>query len=250
MTSLQGKTFITTGSAETSISLATQLAETGAQVFTLPMICISPIPINEEIFKTLQNLESYDWLMFTSKYGVKMFFKALLEVTNSYKLPNEMQIACVGKQTAETLEHYEYSAIYVSSKNNGKDFAQELTDLLPSATRILFPTGNLTHDMIALTVPQFIQIQKLLVYKTEAPETFNSKICEKIIQNQYDRIIFTSPSGVTNFVEIFRRTIDIRDLRVVSIGPTTTERLNSFAIKDIIQAKEYNAQGIIDAIVD
>ena len=251
MSNIIGKTIITTGSTESSISLVTNLSLKGARVYTMPMIDVVSTEITNEIQQTISSIATYQWIIFTSKFGVTKFFDLLNAVTKSHILPSHIQIACVGKKTAEMLENYGHSATYICSKNNGKDFAHELIEILPKTEiSILFPTGDLTQNMIELTVPTNITIHKIIVYNTTPPKSVNSNISDRILKNQYDFIIFTSPSGVTNFVDIFRTHIDIRDLKGISIGPTTSQRLLSFGITNILQAQEFNSDGIIETIMN
>lgn len=247
MNSLQGKIIITTGAAESSVSLAAELAIKGATVFSMPMIDIQTAKITETIKNTVSEISTYNWLLFTSKYGVSKFF----EITTLLKIdiPKHIQFACVGKKTALTLEQQGYSANFICTKNNGNDLAIEFSEFCKNQpVSVLFPTGNLTQNMIELSVNNTIHIHKIVIYNTNPPDTINAVCAEKIIKNQYDYLIFTSPSTITNFVNMFRSKIDIRDIRAISIGPSTTKTIQKYGITNVTESSEYNFEGIITTL--
>jgi uroporphyrinogen-III synthase len=241
---------IITGSVDSSLSLMSDLGVKGFYVCSFPMIHVTRCQPTEQIASVISHISEFSCLMFTSKYGVSSFFDSLFELTQSYAIPAHMHIACVGEKTAAVLAKYNHVAQYISTKNNGKDFAKELSNLYSEPISFLFPTGNLTQNMIQLNVPEYITITKIIVYHTNRPASYNPNVLKHIQNNTYHSIVFTSPSGVTNFVWFFKELLSFETLRVVSIGPTTTLRLTEAGFANIIQAAEYNAEGIVTAIVD
>ena len=244
------QTIISTASVDSSLSLVQQLAEFGMQVYTFPMIEVLPIQKSLEIKHALSSIFEYHWIIFTSKFGVQYFFETLHAYSHAYELPPHIRIACVGQKTADVLVRYNHNASYVCPHNNADDFSNELRRMFEhDSVRVLFPTGNLTQNMIPLRMPQSVTIDKIIVYNTNSPRSYNPKIFELIAAKQYSYIVFTSPSGVANFVSFFKDVLPISELRAVSIGPATTKKLEEFGFALILQAQEYNYSGIIAAII-
>ncbi len=240
---LTNKRILLTGSVDSSISLSHSLALHGASVQLVPMIEIFPVESTSHIHQCVSNLNTFEWIMFTSKYGVSSWFDMLH--VHGVQIPHTMKFASVGSKTAEKLASYGYIADFVCSKHNGKDFAKEFSEFCNhTETRVLFPTGNLTQNMIALTVSPAILITKCIVYQTVPPQYFDASIFDKIRANQFDFIIFTSPSGVTNFVELSNEPTLLHKAQIISIGPSTTKRLQEYNCTTSVQAQEYTSQGI------
>ncbi|HPY82043.1 MAG TPA: uroporphyrinogen-III synthase [Bacteroidales bacterium] len=240
---------ISTASVEGSISLLQQLVEHGMQVYTFPMIEVRPIAKSQYIQNAISSISTYQWIIFTSKFGVQYFFESLHKYTRAYELPSHIRIACVGQKTADVLVRYNHAATYVCPHNNGDDFSKELKQLFEQKSlRVLFPTGNLTQDIIPLRMPETVDVDKLIVYQTNKPLSFNTKILEIIVEKNYTYIVFTSPSTVVNFVDFFKDIVSIPELQVVSIGPVTTKKLQEFGFVSILQADEYNYAGIVQKI--
>lgn len=244
---LQNKRILLTGAIDSSTSLAHILASHGANVQLAPTIDIIPLHNSPEIQDCLSQIDSFAWIMFTSKYGVALWFE--LVKAQSIAIPSNITYACVGSKTAEKLASYGYTPDFVCSKHNGKDFAKEFSEFCNhAATRVLFPTGNLTQNMIALTVSPAISITKCIIYQTVSPQQFDTSIFDTIRANQFDFIIFTSPSGVTNFVELSKDISLLHKAQIVSIGPSTTKRLQEYGCTTSMQAQEYTSQGICDML--
>lgn len=244
---LKNKRILLTGSVDSSIVLTHSLALHGNFVQLVPMIEIVPVEYTSHIHQCVSNLNSFEWIMFTSKYGVSSWFEMLR--LQGIQIPHTMKFACVGSKTAQKLASHGHDADFVCSKHNGKDFAKEFSEFCNhAATRVLFPTGNLTQNMIALTVSPAISITKCIIYQTVIPQQFDTSIFDTIRANQFDFIIFTSPSGVTNFVELSNDISLLQKAQIVSIGPSTTKRLQEYKCTTSIQAQEYTSQGICDIL--
>jgi uroporphyrinogen III methyltransferase / synthase len=65
----------------------------------------------------------------------------------------------------------------------------------------------------------------------------------------YDWIVFTSPSGVTAFFDLFYKLYDdareIGGARIAAIGPATAQRIKDFHLKVDLQPEEFVAESIV-----
>ncbi|MDA3883357.1 MAG: uroporphyrinogen-III synthase [Bacteroidales bacterium] len=244
----KAKVIITTGSVESSLSFVTESASQGFQVYSFPMIQIVSAEESACKKEIYSQLFLYDWILFTSRNGVNYFFEELYNLTQTYDIPASCKLACVGKKTANVLHNYSKTADYISPHNNALNFAQELNSLFFESQEddicILFPTGNLTDNTIAQNMSSHVSVEKIVVYNTIIPQTYNSGIFDLIVSDTYDYIVFTSPSCVSHFVQLFADTLSLNTLRTISIGQSTSRRLEDHAIPHI-QAQEYTMDGIL-----
>ncbi len=251
MPNLQNQICICTGEKESSNELVSLLKNVGATAFSLPMIEIHFRDLSEKITSAINEINNYNWLLFTSKNGVNSFFKLLKDLSGNTNLPSSLKIASIGKKTSTVIESYNKKVDFTCSKNNAEDFVKEFTDFLPKEpTKVLFATGNLTQDSIYKACPNYIYINKIVTYNTELPKQFDEKITETIKQKTYNHIIFMSPSGVRNFVNLFGNNINPNDLQAVSFGPSTTRQLQELGIEPKIIAKQHNNEGIVNALLE
>ncbi|MDP2115530.1 MAG: uroporphyrinogen-III synthase, partial [Bacteroidota bacterium] len=96
---LEDKVFISTRPTGQSAELESLLSEESATLIAMPTIEIRPLPLDEFSWLQLKNLESFNWIVFTSPNGLKFFFARLFELQNNYGLPEHLKIAVVGKKT-------------------------------------------------------------------------------------------------------------------------------------------------------
>ena len=72
--------------------------------------------------------------------------------------------------------------------------------------------------------------------------------------DHYDWLIFTSVNGVTYFFErLFKKGLDVRALgriRIATIGPVTSKKLQDYGLKSDIVPKTYRAESILEAFTD
>jgi uroporphyrinogen III methyltransferase / synthase len=69
----------------------------------------------------------------------------------------------------------------------------------------------------------------------------------------YDWLIFTSVNGVEQFLHRFaklgKNIPDLADIEVAAIGPETAKRLTAAQIQPRVVPKQYQAEGILDALI-
>src|SRR5437899_7764095 len=72
---LFGQRIVVTRTRDQAGKLAAKLAELGAEVLEVPTIKIEPPSRREGVVDAMLELNSYDWLVFTSPNGVMQFFE-------------------------------------------------------------------------------------------------------------------------------------------------------------------------------
>ncbi|MGE5448171.1 MAG: uroporphyrinogen-III synthase [Bacteroidales bacterium] len=247
---LENKVFISTRPAGQSSELENLLAEESATLISMPTIEIRPLPLDEFSWQQLKNLESFNWIVFTSPNGLKYFFARLFDLQNHYGLPEHLKIGVVGKKTASQLECYGTSAEFINLGNTAEEFATDFFHRVNLGERILFPIGNLARSIIEDKISIKALCTRVLFYETIMPSEINDEALPLILNDEYDMIILTSPSGCTNLLQLVSDKIDISTLRVVCIGQTTAAEVIRSGIEPLITAGMSNSQGIASAIIN
>jgi uroporphyrinogen-III synthase len=247
---LENKVFISTRPAGQSAELESLLAEESATLVSMPTIEVRPLPLDEFSWLQLRNLDSFNWIVFTSPNGLKFFFDRLFELQNHYGLPEQLKIGVVGKKTAAHLECYGTSAAFINLGNTAEDFAADFINRVNANERVLFPIGNLARSVIENKISKKAICTRVLFYETVMPQTINEEALSLIINDQYDMIILTSPSGCSNLLQLVSGKMDITSLRLVCIGQTTAAEVIHSGIEPIITAGMANSQGISSAIIN
>lgn len=247
---LENKVFISTRPAGQSAELENLLSEESAKLVLMPTIEIRPLPLDEYAVLQLKNLESFNWIVFTSPNGLRYFFSALFEIQNNYVLPAHLKIAVVGKKTAAHLECYGTSAAFINLGNTAEDFVVDFFHRVNLGERVLFPIGNLARTVIEDKISKKAVCTRILFYETVLPETFDGEALQLILDDQYDMIVLTSPSSFTNLLQLISGKTDPTKLRLVCIGQTTSSEVIRNGIEPLITAVTANSQGIFSAILN
>lgn len=129
--------------------------------------------------------QPYDVIFFGSPRAV-VFFKA-----GFYSIPDDVEIACVGRKTAEMLESLGYDVAFCGEKSGEpKRVAVEFKAFV-GERRVLFPVSDRSLGTISGVIDD-AQKEIVVVYSTE--------VKGKLL-GEFDVYVFTSPSNVEGFFE-------------------------------------------------
>ena len=247
---LENKVFISTRPADQSAELENLLSTESATLISMPTIEVKPLPLGEFAWQHLKNLDSFNWVVFTSPNGLRYFFARLFELQNHYGLPEHLKIAVVGKKTAASLECYGTSASFINLGNTAEDFVVDFFHRVNLGERVLFPIGNLARTVIEDKISKKAECTRILFYETVLPEVINNEALQLILNDQYDMIVLTSPSSCSNLLHLVSGKIDLAKLRLVCIGQTTSAEVIRNGLEPLITAGTANSQGIYSAILN
>lgn len=247
---LENKVFISTRPAGQSVELENLLSEESATLISMPTIDIKPVPLGEYAIQQLKNLDSFNWIVFTSPNGLKYFFARIFELQNNYVLPGHLKIAVVGKKTAASLECYGTSAAFINLGNTAEDFVADFFHRVNLGERVLFPIGNLARSVIEDKISKKAECTRILFYETVLPDTINEEALNLIVQDKYDMIVLSSPSCCNNLLQLLDGKTDPANLRLVCIGQTTASEVIHNGLEPLLTAATANSQGIFTSIVN
>ncbi|MGC9352437.1 MAG: uroporphyrinogen-III synthase [Mariniphaga sp.] len=249
---LQNKLFISTRPAGASDELSHLLNEAGASLLEFPLIEIKAATLSSEEKQLFSRLEQFQWLILTSPNGVRYFFEILQEVTGTQTLPESLQIAVIGEKTGKTLEKYGYNPTFVNPGSTAEDFVEPFARHIAgekSKPRIVLPLGNLARTVIQEHLKKLADCTRIDIYRTEMPEKTDKSIAKKIETNRYDMLIFTSPSGIENFLKIFSG-LSVQNIRLACIGETTANAARKKGMFPLVVAQNSSSAGIVESILN
>ncbi|MDR1675714.1 MAG: uroporphyrinogen-III C-methyltransferase, partial [Tannerella sp.] len=186
-----------------------------------PLIQIEKMPRNRSLEAALDAIRSFDWLIFTSRYGVQAFFEICRERCVDLRALAGLRVASVGKTT--------------SSELHGRGIFPDLQPETESAEGLVhaFAATGLTAQRILLP-----RSDRGLRYLSEALEGLGHDVtdlpvyrnrvnaCAKRTDlSRFAKIIFTSPSGVDAFIRLYGALPS--GVQLVARGKTTGDKLKS-----------------------
>lgn len=220
---LAGIRVVVTRPRELASGLADMLREEGAEVLELPAIKTVPVedmsPVDSSIDALAQG--QYDWLVFTSPTGVRVFFDRLIEVKDLRALAG-VKLAALGQGTRKALLRYGFRADFVPSVYDGETLGKELRAVCAPGSRILIPRAAIGNRELveALGQGDDLAITDLATYDTLYESVGVIDARGQIERGEVDLAVFTSASTVKGFVAALPG-VDFSRVNAVCIGRQT-----------------------------
>jgi uroporphyrinogen-III synthase len=214
----------------------------------IPLLSFRPIVPSEEMKEIINNIHTYDWIIFTSNVTVETFL-SLVE----HQVVPLPRIAVIGTRTEVVLTNRGFKVDFVPNEYVAEGFVREFLPLVQKEMKVLIPKGNLARDYIAESLSAVgAQVDELVVYETYLPEDSKNQLKAAIRQNQIDILTFTSPSTVDHFMEV----IDDNDLHpflddclISCIGPITKERIESVGLCVHVMPETYTVEDMLKKMI-
>jgi Uroporphyrinogen-III synthase len=244
MKPLENKIIISTRPLANDDTMKKSLIEKGATVLDFPMIKIVTNELNDEIRPALANINTFQWLLFTSKNGVNSFFGMY---KNNYGEIAVLQpkIAVIGQATANEVLKNGYNPEFISTGNTSEDFIGELKTKLRPDDPVLVIQGELADTKFEKNL---ISGTRLNVYKTVETTSHSIEIINRIKANDYDMLVFTSPSGFRNFAKIMDENNCNGNFKIACIGKTTEKEVLNQGYTPLIVSKKPGGDSFADEI--
>jgi len=222
---LKNKIVISTRPLNEDDSIKDYLEGRGATVLDFPMIKIFPVTLTDETTNLLLHIKDYQWIVFTSKNGVKSFFLFLNELGVNLEVLSDIKIAVIGKKTAAEVVKFYRQPDLTSSGNNSADLAVELAEVLNPTDKVLLALAELANDKLEKSITDLCIVTRFNVYMTKDEDVVSLEIIEQIKSDNYHIILFTSPSGFRHFSKIMIENNITANIRAACIGTTTEEEM-------------------------
>ena len=229
---------------------ARALKAEGAQPIFFPVIEITPPDDYAALDFVIQNLEQYDWLVFTSVHGVEAFFKRL-EALGFKRIPPGLSVAAVGSRTARFLSEHGLWTDHIPDEYISEamlpDFGKNIY-----GKRFLFPQSNLARTVLANEIRSAGGlVTEVVAYRNRLNEPDAAEV--NALRAGVDIVTFTSPSTVRNFITVAQQHgFDVSNLPgnplFACIGPTTRQAAEDAGLSGLVVSNEYTTTGLIDTL--
>jgi uroporphyrinogen III methyltransferase/synthase len=244
---LFGKNIVVTRARSQASTLVQKLEELGANVIELPTIAIKSI--NKDKLKLEQNnIEKYTHIIFTSANAVKIFMDSLLEDRDVRALGN-IKIFAMGDGTSKELLKYNIKSDFTPSEYVGEKFYEEAKNQMKSTDKVLLPRALKARTFLADKLSGICELCEVPIYDTVAEVIEDIEYLKDL---RIDYVTFTSSSTVDNLVENVDKVVleNIKNSKIMSIGPITSKAIEKHGLKIYKEAKIYNIENLIKAILE
>lgn len=251
---LYGKRIVVTRPSEQSNSFVKSLEELGAHVTEFPVIKISEVENCEPLQQALNKLNSFNWLVFTSSNGVKIFFEQFRKQKKDIRELYGIKIAAVGSATEEALNSKGLYSEFIPEKYTTEQLLKGMLNNIGSDERVLLINSEQSRQELTQGFKENgINYYEVAVYTTVSNKNVLENKLDFLIPEieKADYITFTSPSTVNAFISILGQDkVNKLSSRVICIGPVTQNAAEEKGLKVTAVADNYNFNGIINKILE
>lgn len=251
---MNGRRIVLTRNAEGTSRLAERLLRLGAEVLELPLIDVRFDLDREAAVDVFNEFASYEWLLFTSRNGVKHFFSAFFTTFDDIRSLGFIRIAVIGQGTAEALRLLHLRPDLVATESTAEGLARSLKEEQDlDNVKLLLVTGNRNREDLARRLwEERAIVDTLRVYKTHLCKLEGDSRAARFRREGADALVFASASAVQAFGEqAAHLVLEAGATRpaLFSFGPSTSARMREAGIPLAAEASEPGMDGIIEALV-
>lgn len=223
----------------------------GASPVIQPAIEIHPPPDRERLRQALDELQAYDWVVFTSTNGVERCFAELDASGRDARAFARSKIAAIGPKTAAALRHHGIIADLVAEQYVGEALAEAM-----------IATGRLGRVMLlrALEARELLPaslreagaaVDVVAAYRTQLVSgTARDALRSAVVDGRLDGVLLTSSSMVNSLLDALGpdARAALEGTVVASIGPVTTKTAADRGLPVDVTADTYTVDGLLDAL--
>jgi uroporphyrinogen-III synthase len=248
---LAHKCILVTRAAHQAGKLSEGLRAAGAEPVEVPVLEIQPPASYDPLDAALRQIDSYDWIVFTSFNAIPPFqIRAMDCGININRLG--AKIAAVGKITAQAVENLLHLKVALTPKEYvAESLIESLADLA-SGQRVLLARAAIARDLIPDTLRATGAIVDVVdAYQNAIPHDAPEKL-RAALASRIDASTFTSSSSVTHLAEVARAAgiaFPFSGVKAISIGPITSATLRELGWAPAAEADPHDIPGLIAAVI-
>lgn len=252
---LAGRTILITRTKSQSGGFREKLETAGARVLEMPAIEIRP-RMSRELDEAILQLESYNWLFFTSANGAAIFADQAARLRPGFR-PESLQrprVCAIGPATSEKIQAYAYRVALVPAVFQAEGVIDELVKFEEGqleGLRILLPRAAQAREILPEELRRRGAIVDVIpVYETVVPAGMAESLRELLEQAQVDLITFTSSSTVHNFVQAAGTDLDLSRFNYAAIGPITAATAKEYGLAIAVLPSKWTVPDLAEAIIE
>lgn len=191
---------------EQADDVAAEIVRRGGEPVIMPLIEVGPVPESHErtIRETLERLQEFQWLVFTSVNGVSEFFRHLRSSSRDARALHAARIAAIGTSTAAKLESFGIRADFVPTESRAESLGEALADRAQGQA-VLWVRASRGRDVLPkLLQDAGIRLEQLVVYENRDIAAFSPDIVARLKSGTLRWIGLSSPSIARQFAQLLK----------------------------------------------
>ena len=235
------KTVLVVGTQSFTQRMSEMLSREGFAA--LPFPCIGIDPAGDEI---PEDLTEYDWMVFTSANGVRVFMEEMGRRRRDLRSLGNLRIACIGRGTAKELEKGHLYADLIPAKYTTEALSEALSETVKPGEKVLILRAAEGNPMLTNRLKnEKIIYNDCRIYSARYKEPQLRNGIDYPDPGSADYIVFASAGGARAFLGANAYP---ENAVPVCIGELTAAELKRITGRSAVIAAECSAEGILSAI--
>lgn len=252
MSPLSAKRIVITRTPRQSVEMLEKLTALGAAPESLPLVAFAAPEDYRPLDVALEELENFDWIIFTSENAVRAVIKRASVRGNLQNVAGRRsRAAAVGPTTAAAAERAGFFVDYQARTPSGASLAHELGERLRGQTVFLPRSDRANSDLPTLLKEYGASVTEAVAYRTVIPVNLDQEKVARILAGESDAILFFSPTAVEHFVSVVGQP-ELHKLQqqstLTAVGPITANALKQAGVDNMIVAADTTADAVIAAL--
>jgi uroporphyrinogen III methyltransferase/synthase len=234
------------------------LEDLGAEIFEFPTIEIAPPESYKELDESIDKVETYNWIIFTSANGFQYFMQRLIDKNKDIRDLKGIKICAIGTKTADSIKNYGIKVDLIPEEFNAEGLIKSVQGFKGSRVqglegiKFLLPRADVAREIFPQKVRELGgEIDTPTAYRAIKPEKHGKRLKKFLKEGRISVATFTSAATFNNFVDIMGEdAIDtLRDVTIAVIGPVTANAIEKAGLKVSIMPKEATIKAMVDEII-
>jgi uroporphyrinogen-III synthase len=242
---LHGVTVVNTRAVEQASSLTERLEAQGAEVIHFP--CLQFQSIREaELERAMCQLDSYQWIVFTSSNGVDQTLRALLDSGRDLRSLSKCKLATIGTGTAARLREWNLISDLTPPEFVAESLLESLLSLTQPGDQILLARAEEARDVVPIGLRQAgRQVHVVAVYRTVEVQHEPAALQ---LARESDWVVLASSSAAKHYTCALGGVVESQ--KVLAIGPITEQTARELGWSKIATATIHNLDGVLQCLIE
>ena len=230
-------------------STAQKLRAQGAEVLELPAIRTEAIEDNEALRRAWKQMKEYQWLVFTSPTGVKIFFEQMKKECCDIRALGSVKIAAIGEGTKKALRERGLFVDLMPEIYDGENLARALAAQLSGKEKILIPRAEAGNpELVKILEEAGACVDDMPTYRTcyESQDIIDE--AAEFEKGKIDCAVFTSASTVRGFAEAVKG-LDFGKVKAACIGKQTRAEAEKYGMQTWM-AEKATMDSLVQLVID
>ncbi|MBD5544496.1 MAG: uroporphyrinogen-III synthase [Lachnospiraceae bacterium] len=191
-------------------------------------------------------LEEYQWILFTSPNGVRIFFERAQAEGIQIPVGTGLKFAVIGSGSRAALKEYSIEADFIPQTYTSRAFALEFVKQAQSGEKILLPRAKQgSRELTRILKEHSYDYEEIFLYDVKGSLRVKQEILEKV-----DCHVFVSASGVKSFFQQIQELAPGYQFQgnIACIGQVTKEEVERQGFSPRILAQVSDVEGLVESI--